>query len=129
MLTINKFEDIEAWQMARQLCIEVFRITVESNLRNDFSLKDQIKRASGSVMDNIAEGFGRDGNKEFIQFLSFAKGSASEVQSQLYRALDFKYIDEPTFNELYNHAKNIIGKITNLMKYLSSSSFEGIKYQ
>ena len=69
MSTINKFEDIEAWQMARQLCIEVFRITVESNLRNDFSLKDQIKRASGSVMDNIAEGFGRDGNKEFIQFL------------------------------------------------------------
>lgn len=129
MSTINKFEDIEAWQMARQLCIEVFRITVESDLRNDFSLKDQIKRASGSVMDNIAEGFGRDGNKEFIQFLSFAKGSASEVQSQLYRALDFKYIEEPAFNELYNHAKNIIGKITNLMKYLSKSNFRGTKYQ
>ncbi|TCO04421.1 four helix bundle protein [Natronoflexus pectinivorans] len=129
MATINRFEDIEAWQLARQLCVEVFKITVSDNFKNDFSLKDQIKRSSGSIMDNIAEGYGRDGNKEFIQFLSYAKGSASEVQSQLYRALDLKYINETTFNEVYNLAKNIKGKITNLMKYLSNSNFRGTKYQ
>jgi four helix bundle protein len=80
-------------------------------------------------MDNIAEGFGRDGNREFIQFLSYSKGSVSEVQSQLYRALDNKYIDECTFQKLYELAKNIIGKTTNFMKYLSNSSLKGLKYQ
>jgi four helix bundle protein len=88
MSSINKFEDFETGQLARQLCVEVFEIIAQENFRNDFSLKDQIKRSSGSIMDTIAEGYGRDGSKEFIQFLSYAKGSALEVQSQLYRALD-----------------------------------------
>ena len=129
MATIKHFEDIEAWQLARQMCVEIHEITLQGAFGNDFSLKDQIRRSSGSVMDNIAEGFGRDGNREFIQFLSYSKGSASEVQSQLYRALDNKYIDEGTFQKLYELAKNIIGKTTNFMKYLSNSSLKGLKYQ
>jgi four helix bundle protein len=129
MATIKHFEDIEAWQLARQMCVEIHDITLQGAFGNDFSLKDQIRRSSGSVMDNIAEGFGRDGNREFIQFLSYSKGSASEVQSQLYRALDNKYIDEGTFQKLYDLAKNIIGKTTNFMKYLSNSSLKGPKYQ
>jgi four helix bundle protein len=129
MATIKHFEDIEAWQLARQMCIEIHEITLQGAFGNDFSLKDQIRRSSGSVMDNIAEGFGRDGNREFIQFLSYSKGSASEVQSQLYRALDNKYIDEGTFQKQYELVKNIIGKTTNFMKYLSNSSLKGPKYQ
>ena len=129
MATINQFEDFEVWQLARQLCLEVIKLSINSDLNHDFSLKDQIKRSSGSIMDNIAEGYGRDGNKEFVQFLSYAKGSASEVQSQLYRVLDSKYIEEIEFKFLYDLANNIKGKITNLIKHLSNSSYKGSKYR
>lgn len=79
-------------------------------------------------MDNIAEGFGRGGNKEFMQYLSFSKGSATEVQSQLYRALDYQYINQEIFDQLYENTNHIIGKITNLMKYLANSDNKGTKY-
>ncbi len=98
------------------------------DFQRDYSLKDQIRRASGSIMDNIAEGFGRDGNREFIQYLSCSKASANEVQSQLYRALDYQYITQKTFDELYLEADHIIGKITNFMKYLTQSENKGSKY-
>ena len=92
MATINRFEDIEAWQHAERLEREIFKLTLEGEFAKDFSLKDQIRRSTGSVMDNIAEGFERSGNREFIQFLSISKGSCGEVQSQLYRALDQSYL-------------------------------------
>ena len=85
---INKFEDLGVWQEARELCKEVYSLISEAEFSKDYALLNQINRSSGSVMDNIAEGFGRSGNKEFIQYLSVSKASCMEVKSQLYRALD-----------------------------------------
>lgn len=128
MAIIKRFEDIEAWQMSRKLCQKIEKITSSGTFAKDYALKDQIRRSSGSIMDNIAEGFGRGGNKEFNQFLSFSKGSATEVQSQLYRALDYNHINQETFNRLYEETNHIIGKITNLMKYLFNCEKRGTKY-
>lgn len=101
MATIHRFEDLEIWKLARQLSTEIFELTQTGSLFKDFSLKDQMNRSSGSVMDNIAEGFGRNSRLEFIQFLSISSGSATELLSQLYRCLDKKYISEEKFNDLY----------------------------
>ena len=106
MATINKFEDLEIWIEAKRLAKAIHTITSETELKNDFRLKDQVKASSGSVMDNIAEGFERDGNMEFRQFLSIAKGSAGETRSQLYRILDYGYINQAQFNELKNELFN-----------------------
>ncbi len=115
--------------MGRELCKTIKEITTNGAFQKDYSLKDQIRRSLGSIMDNIAEGFGRGGNKEFIQYLSFSKGSAVEVQSQLYRALDYQYINQEIFDQLYESTNHIIGKINNLMKYLTSSENKGTKYK
>lgn len=88
MATVNRFEDLEIWQEARRLAEIIHKISIETDLKTDFRFKEQIKSSSGSVMDNIAEGFERDGNLEFRQFLSIAKGSAGETRSQLYRVFD-----------------------------------------
>jgi len=100
MATIKRFEDISAWQKARELSKEIYAITKIGRFSKDYELKGQILKASGSIMDNIAEGFERGGKGEFIQFLGIAKGSCGEVRSQLYRALDREYIDKEKFNEL-----------------------------
>ena len=128
MTTFRRFEDIDAWQLARKICQRICEITSDGLFSKDFGLKDQINRSSGSIMDNIAEGFERDGNKEFRQFLSISKGSCGEVKSQLYRALDKHYISEETFKELYDELENVSGKLTRLMKYLSTSNNRGPKY-
>jgi four helix bundle protein len=99
-LGIRKFEDIEAWRVARCLTKEIYTITSRGEFSKDFGLREQIRRASVSIMSNIAEGFERDGNKEFKQFLSTAKGSAGEVKSQLYIALDVGFISDEEFNVL-----------------------------
>jgi four helix bundle protein len=93
-MKVTRFEDLEIWKEARQLCIVVPEITSTDPFSKDFKLRDQIGGASGSAMDNIAEGFNREGNKEFCQFLYITMGSAGEVRSQTYRAFDFKYINE-----------------------------------
>ena len=100
MATLKSFEDIQAWQDARVLAKVIFSLTMEGSFSKDYSLKDQINRATGSIMDNIAEGFERDGNKEFFQFLSYAKGSAGEVRSQLHRALDWGHVSVENHTEL-----------------------------
>lgn len=129
MATIKRFEEIESWQMARELCRGVYKaISANSNFRKDYSLRNQIDRSSGSVMDNITEGFSRDGNREFIQFLSISKGSASEVQSQLYRSLDRGYIDKETFESLYQQSEQTKSKLGAFINYLKKSSIKGSKF-
>ena len=129
MATINRFEDLEIWQEARRLAKEIHIISLETGLKSDFRFKEQIKSSSGSVMDNIAEGFERDGNIEFRQFLSVAKGSAGETRSQLYRVLDFDYIDEQKFEILKKDYENLSGKIKNFITYLNKKDFKGNKFQ
>ena len=129
MATITRFEDLEIWQEARRLATEINKICIETELKTDYRFKDQIKASSGSVMDNIAEGFERNGNIEFRQFLSIAKGSAGETRSQLYRVLDFNYINQDKFNLLKNDFENLSGKINNFISYLNKKDFKGTTFQ
>ena len=129
MATINKFEDLEIWQEARKLSKEIYLISTETDLKTDFRFKAQIKASSGSVMDNIAEGFERDGNLEFRQFLSIAKGSAGESRSQIYRLYDYEYISEEKFLDLKIKYENFSGKIKNFITYLNKKDFKGNKFQ
>ena len=129
MATFRKFEDIDAWQRARKLVEEIYALTDRGDFAKDFSLKDQIRRASVSIMSNIAEGFERDGRKEFIQFLSIAKGSVGEVKSQLYVALDRGYVTRNEFNVLSDLAGEAARLIAGLMSYLKQSGIKGAKYQ
>ena len=129
MATINRFEDLEIWQEARRLAKVIHLITIETDLKIDFKFKEQIKSSSGSVMDNIAEGFERDGNMEFRQFLSIAKGSAGETRSQLYRVFDYEYIDENQFETLKSDYEKLSGKIKNLISYLNKNDFKGNKFK
>jgi four helix bundle protein len=129
MATIKKFEDLEIWIEARRLSKVIITIAKESDLKTDFRLKDQIKASSGSVMDNIAEGFERNGNLEFRQFLSIAKGSAGEARSQLYRVFDNDYINEDQLNSLVLEYENLSGKINNFIIYLNNNDYKGTKFK
>lgn len=129
MATIKQFEDLDIWQKARKLSKVIYFKTIEGSFAKDFSLRDQINRSSGSVMDNIAEGFERNGRQEFIQFLSYSKSSAGEVRSQLYRALDRGHITQQEFEELYEETKGIGNMLDGFMQYLSKSEYKGSKYK
>ncbi len=118
MSTINSFEDILAWQKARELNKEIYLVTQISSFQKDLDLKRQIRRASVSISSNIAEGFDRNTDKEFIHFLFIAKASTSEVKSQLYLALDLGYLDKNNFNELANKTIEISKLISGFIKYL-----------
>ena len=129
MTTIVRFEDLDAWKIARELTRDIYRLTSAAAFSRDFGLRDQIRKASVSVMSNVAEGFERDGNKEFRNFLSIGKGSAGEVRSQLFVALDQNYITRLEFDAAYNKAKESGQVIAGLTNYLARSNYKGIKYR
>lgn len=129
MATVRRFEDLEVWQKAREISKYVYNLTCYEKFSKDFSLKDQIKRASGSVMDNIAEGFERGGNKEFINFLTYSKGSVGEVRSQAYRALDYGYISEEEFDFLIKETTSLSERLGKFISYLRNSELKGVKFR
>lgn len=129
MPTIIRFEDLEIWKKARELSYQIFLITERETFKADYRLKSQIRAAAGSVMDNIAEGFEREGKSEFKQFLYISKGSAGEVRSQLYRMLDNRFISEMEFNQLKQEYEILSVKIKNFIQYLNSTEYKGIKYK
>jgi four helix bundle protein len=129
MATISRFEDLEIWQFARQQANDLYQIYTEGTFLKDYDLRNQINASSGSVMDNIAEGFERSGNKEFIHFLLIAKASNGEVRSQLYRAADRKHLTSGNFDELKLKNEIISRKITAFIKYLKESDIKGFRYE
>lgn len=129
MSTIQRFEDLEAWKIARELTRNVYGITKHEGFSRDFSLKGQICRASVSIMSNVAEGFERDGDKEFANFLSIAKGSAGETRSLLYVALDQQYISDAEFNLISAKAIENSRVISGLSNYLRQSELKGRKFK
>lgn len=129
MASIERFEDIEAWKKSRDLTNIVYDVTNKGQFSKDFGLRDQIRRASVSVMSNIAEGFERGGDREFVQFISQAKGSSAEVRAQLYVALDQGYIEKETFERLSDLTFQINSMLAKLMKYLRGSEYKGSKYK
>lgn len=129
MATFKRFEEIESWKKARELSKRIYRVSGAASFAKDFGLKDQIRRASVSIMSNIAEGHDRSGTGEFFQFLATAKGSAAEVRCQLYVALDQAYIDDSTFDELSGLASETASMIGGLMNYLRRSGIKGTKYK
>ena len=120
-MTIKRFEDIECWKIARDLSRMVYSLAKGTAFARDFGLRDQITRAAGSTMHNIAEGFDAETNPEFIRFLRFSKRSATEVQSQLYVALDQGYISQEQFDDTYEHARLVRAKEGAFIHYLSNN--------
>jgi four helix bundle protein len=129
MASVRRFEDLEVWQKARVFSKEINSLIKSGVFRNDFKLMNQLRDSSGSIMDNIAEGFDRGGNKEFSRFLGISKGSTGEAKSQLYRSLDNEYITKEVFSDLYNKADEINRMIASLICYLSNSDIKGQRYK
>lgn len=128
MAKIEKFEDLEVWNIAREICHDIEVLFNTTNLGKRYSMKDQMDRSSGSIMDNIAEGFERNGNREFINFLSYSKGSSGELKSQFYRAFDKELISKEEFENVSQKIELVKNKIGAFMKYLNNSEIKGLKF-
>ncbi len=129
MGTIKKFQDLHVWQEARKLCQMVDKYFLRNDSIRDYPLKDQLNRSSGSVMDNIAEGFGRGGSKEFRQFVAISLGSLNESQSQIIRAHDRAYVNDQQYEELMNLSEKLVGMLINFSNYLTNTNHTGAKYK
>src|SRR5471030_442471 len=125
MAKIERFEDIESWKLARETTQLIYRVSSDGKFAKDFALVNQIRRAAVSILSNIAEGFERNGDKEFIQFLTVAKGSCGETRAQLYVALDQKYLEEKDFLEIKNKLIDTSRMISGLINYLKQSDLKG----
>ncbi len=128
-MPVKYFEDLAVWKSARELTNRIYKITGAGGFSKDFGLRDQIRRASVSIMSNIAEGFERGGNQEFTQFLSIAKGSSGEVRSQLYVAMDQEYITKKDCEQLIDDFRKLSIMLNNFMEYLKGSNYKGAKYK
>ena len=128
MSKVEKFEDLAIFQSARNLCIEIYDITKAGEFNKDSRFVQQIHAAAGSVMDNIAEGFERQGNKEFVNFLYISKGSCGEVRSQIIRATDVGFLEKETATRLYNDCMGLSKAISAFIKSIKSSDYRGSKY-
>ncbi len=120
-MKITRFEDIEGWQLARKLANCVYDATETERFSKDFALRDQIQRAASSAMHNIAEGFDSGSNAEFVRFLKYAQRSCSEIQSELYLALDRKYVTREQFDSIYQNAAETRSKLGGFIRYLRAS--------
>lgn len=129
MATVKDFEELAIFQKARELSKKIYPITQRGKFKNDFRFVQQIRAAAGSIMDNIAEGFERTGNKEFLNFLYIAKGSCGEVRSQLIRANDNGYLTKEEYDELYTECRKLSAGIMNFIKEIKSSDFSGAKFK
>jgi four helix bundle protein len=129
MALIQRFEDIEAWQQARTITKRIYELSGSGDFARDYGLKDQIRRSSVSIMGNIAEGFERDGNREFINFLSVAKGSCGETRSHLYVAADQNFISAEDFRLTYDDLDRTGKMIGGFMNYLRTSDIKGRKFR
>jgi len=129
MATINNFEDLEIWKNARDICKKVYDYSKKPDFYENTPLRNQILRSSGSIMDNIAEGFEREGSKELIYFLSIAKGSCGECRSQTYRALDQNVISQIELDELYTILLTESKQISKFITYLKTSEIKGNKFK
>jgi len=129
MGAFTSFEEMEVWKKSIHLTRMVYQITIQPAFAKDYYLVNQIRKSAVSIASNIAEGFERDGNREFINFLYIAKGSCGELRCQLYTALELQYMTQESFQEIYNFAKEISVSINKLIKYLQSSDYKGIKYK
>ena len=129
MATIERFEDIESWQRGREVVKQIYSVTRVEPFSRDFALCNQIRRSAVSIISNIAEGFECDGNKEFVQYLTVAKGSCGEVRSQLYVAYDQHYIDESMFEEISARVTETSRLIAGLIRYLKQSEYRGTKFR
>jgi four helix bundle protein len=129
MATIKRFEEIISWQKARELNKILGKYIDAGKFKKSYKLISQIEGSAGSIMDNIAEGFERSGNREFLQFLYISKGSCGEFRSQLYRALDREYLIQAEFDELYNFAIETIVLLQKLINYLEQSELKGSKFK
>jgi four helix bundle protein len=121
MAGFKKFEDILAWQKARKVTKLIYEITSKDKFAKDFSFRDQIRRSSISIMANIAEGQGRNSDKEFANFLNIAHGSVAETQSHLYIAIDLNYLNQTSFDEIYSLLDEVAKMTMSLMKHLRNS--------
>ena len=129
MATVKRFEDLDAWKLSRELCGKLGELIDNSAFKKNFRLIGQIEGSSGSIMDNIAEGFERGSQLKFVNSLSYSKGEAGELRSQLYRCLDNHYIDDKLFNELLSEADLLTRRIAAFITYRNSSKFRGQKFK
>jgi four helix bundle protein len=129
MATVQKFEDLQVWQLARELSQKIYPLTFLDPIAKDFRFKDQNRGACGSIMDNIAEGFERGSKREFVHSLTIAKGEVGELKSQLYRGRDNDYLTPTLFNELYEMANRLTKMLTSFINYLNQSNISGQKFK
>ena len=129
MASVKDFEELAIFQKARELSQRIYPVTNKDGFKSDFRFAQQIRAAAGSIMDNIAEGFERGGNKEFLNFLYIAKGSCGEVRSQLIRANDVGYLTKEEYNELYTECRKLSAGIMNFIKELRASEYTGAKFK